>query len=108
VATNAPLDRDALTAVARMAHDGIARAVSPAHTLFDGDTVFALAVGEEARRGAGGRPPDANLVGVFAAEAAAQAIRNAVLRATSLGGIPAARDLVPVSPPAADPPQGAR
>ena len=46
VGTNARLSREELTHVATMAHDGIARAVSPAHTLVDGDTIFALATGE--------------------------------------------------------------
>ncbi|MBI4602740.1 MAG: P1 family peptidase [Planctomycetes bacterium] len=85
VATDARLDRDALGLVAAMAHDGIARAVRPAHTLFDGDTVFALATGR--------READPSIVGAAAAEAAAEAIRRGVLEASSLGGIPAARDL---------------
>ena len=67
-----------------MAHDGIARSVNPAHTLFDGDTIFALATGELAA--------DATVVGAYAAEAVAKAIRRAVLSATSLGGVRAVSD----------------
>jgi L-aminopeptidase/D-esterase-like protein len=92
IATNAALGRDALAHVAAMAHDGIARAVSPAHTLFDGDTIFALATGK--------RAADPSLVGAFAAEAAARAIRSSVLLAASLADIPARRDLFPETRPA--------
>ena len=48
VAANAALDKAGATKVAQMAHDGLARAVNPAHTQFDGDTIFALATGEVA------------------------------------------------------------
>jgi L-aminopeptidase/D-esterase-like protein len=85
VATNARLDKEGVNKVAQMAQDGIARAVRPAHTLFDGDTLFALATG--AKRA------DVNLVGAYAAEIVAQAIVRAVLAAESAGGLPACRDL---------------
>ena len=84
VATNARLSKAEATKVAQMAHDGVARAVNPAHTMYDGDTIFALATGEVAA--------DATVVGAFAAEAVADAIRRAVLSATSLGGVRAAAD----------------
>jgi L-aminopeptidase/D-esterase-like protein len=85
VATNARLSKDHVNKVAQMAHDGLARAVRPAHTMFDGDTIFALASGEiEA---------DVNVIGAFAAEVTAQAIRNGVRAATSLAGVRAIRDL---------------
>jgi L-aminopeptidase/D-esterase-like protein len=79
VATNAKLSNAHTHKVAQMAHDGIARAVNPAHTMFDGDTIFALSTGEI--------PSHPTLVGAYAAEVVAQAIRNAVKYATSLGGI---------------------
>ena len=85
VATNAALTKSAATKVAQMAHDGLARAIRPVHTMFDGDTVFALATG--------GRPADINLVGALAAEVAAEAILAAVRAAETLGGVPAVRDL---------------
>lgn len=78
VATNANLSKAHVNKVAQMAHDGIARAINPAHTMYDGDTIFALASGEV--------PADPTLIGAFAAEATAQAIRNAIRHATSLGG----------------------
>lgn len=86
VATNGQLNKEAANKVAQMAHDGLARAIRPAHTMFDGDTLFALATGQ-------GPAADVNVVGAFAAEATAQAIVDAVLSATSLAGIPARRDL---------------
>lgn len=79
VASNARLSKAHCHKVAQMAHDGIARAVNPAHTLYDGDTIFALATGE--------LPADASIVGAFAADMTAAAIRRAVLAATSLGGV---------------------
>jgi L-aminopeptidase/D-esterase-like protein len=86
VATNASLSKEAANKVAQMAHDGLARAVRPAHTMFDGDTIFALATGQ-------GPAADINLIGAFAAEVTALAIVDAVQQATSLAGVPALRDL---------------
>ncbi len=85
VATNAKLNKEETNKVAQMAQDGIARAVRPAHTPFDGDTLFALATGTH----------EANVavIGAYAAEMVEQAIRNAVLHATPLDGIPTAKDL---------------
>jgi L-aminopeptidase/D-esterase-like protein len=74
VATNATLTKEAANKVAQMAHDGLARVIRPAHTMFDGDTIFALATGQ-------GPTADVNLIGAFAAEATAQAIVNAVKEA---------------------------
>jgi len=86
VATNATLSKEATNKVAQMAQDGLARAVRPAHTMYDGDTIFALATGQ-------GQTADVNLIGAFAAEVTAQAIVNAVQQATSLAGVSALRDL---------------
>jgi L-aminopeptidase/D-esterase-like protein len=85
VATNAALTKAQANKVAQMAQDGIARSVRPAHTMFDGDTIFALSAGRK-------RAP-VTLVGALAAEAVAQAIVRGVLAAEGLGGLPAARDL---------------
>lgn len=81
VATNARLTKEQTNKVAQMAQDGLAQAVRPAHTLFDGDTIFALATGSAG-------DANASVIGAFAAEVTAQAIRCAVLAATSLAGLP--------------------
>lgn len=86
VATNAPLSKEEVNKVAQMAQDGIARAVRPAHTMFDGDTIFALALGRRKI------PTDVNLIGAYAAEAVAAAIVRAVKAAESAGGLPACSD----------------
>lgn len=88
VATNGQLSKEAANKVAQMAHDGLARAIRPAHTMFDGDTLFAAATGQ-------GPAIDVNVAGAFAAEATARAILDAVRSATSLAGVPARRDLQP-------------
>jgi len=79
VASNAKLSKAHTYKVAQIAHDGIARAVNPSHTMFDGDTIFALSTGEI--------PSHPTLVGAYAAEVVAKAIRNAVTHATSIGGV---------------------
>lgn len=85
VATNAGLSKGEANVVAKMAQDGLARVVRPAHTMLDGDTLFALSTGK--------KNVDVNLVGAYAAEVVAAAIVNAVRRAEGAGGIPAAIDL---------------
>jgi L-aminopeptidase/D-esterase-like protein len=87
VATNARLTKAQATKVAQMAHDGLARAIYPAHTPSDGDTLFALSLGSF--------EGDLNLsvLGSLAADATAEAILSAVENATSAGGFEAVRDL---------------
>jgi L-aminopeptidase/D-esterase-like protein len=87
VATNATLTKTQATKVAQMAHDGLARAIVPAHTSADGDAIFALATGTRAG------PADLDTIGALAADAMSQAILRAVRAATSIPGYPAARDL---------------
>lgn len=70
VATNAKLGKEEVNKVAQMAHDGLARTVRPAHTMLDGDTIFALATGR--------KRADVNLVGAYAAEVVSQAIVRGV------------------------------
>ncbi len=79
VMTDGRLDKLQCAVVARMAHDGQARAIDPVHTPVDGDCVFVLATGRK----------DTNVfqVGVAAAEVVAQSIRKAVRVARSLGGV---------------------
>lgn len=80
VVTDARLHKSECSIVARMAQAGVARAVSPVHTPFDGDAVFCLATG--ARRAS------TFACGVAAAEAVADAIRDAVRSATPVRGVP--------------------
>lgn len=80
VATNAKLTQAEATKVAQMAQDGLARTVRPAHTMLDGDTVFALATGQ--------KKAAPSTVGAFAAEVMAQAILRAVQKAAPAGGLP--------------------
>jgi L-aminopeptidase/D-esterase-like protein len=85
VATNATLTKTEVHRVAVQAHDGMARAVRPVHTSFDGDTVFALAVPRvEAVM---------DLVAFLVEEALAAAIRAGVRAAAAVADIPAASDL---------------
>lgn len=87
VATNAVLTKTQAALVARMAHDGFARAIAPVHTPSDGDTIFALATGT--RTGA----VDVGAIGAIAADVTAQAIVNAVRAAEPLPSLPSARSL---------------
>jgi L-aminopeptidase/D-esterase-like protein len=98
VATDAELTKTQALKVAQMAHDGLARAVRPAHTMFDGDTIFCLATG---RRGLPEIPgffiaaqaQSINDIGHAAADCTARAIVHAVLNATGLAGLSAFCDL---------------
>lgn len=88
VAANVKWTQAQAKKVAEMAHDGLAQAIRPAHTPFDGDIAFAL--------GTGGAVADdrlVSLVGTMAAELTAEAVRNAVRYAESIPGYPAMRDL---------------
>ncbi len=79
IATNAKLTKAQATKVAQMAQDGLARTIRPAHTMLDGDTIFALSTGN--------RKADVTSVGAFAAEVMAQAIIRAVKMAGPAGGL---------------------
>ena len=85
VATNVALNKVGARKVAQMAHDGLARTIRPVHTHFDGDTVFALSLGE--------KTADVSLIGAVAADVLAEAVVAAVLKADSLYGLPCAREL---------------
>ncbi len=87
VATNARLTKAEATKVAQMAHDGVARAVWPAHTPYDGDTIFVLATGTA------DKTPELLVVGALGADAVTEAILRAVRAAKGIEGYPAARDL---------------
>ena len=86
VATDARLNKIQVARVARMASAGMARAVRPAHLLYDGDTVFCLATGQ-------GPAADENIVGALAADVLALAVAAGAREAVSIPGFPAHRDL---------------
>jgi L-aminopeptidase/D-esterase-like protein len=83
VATNARLDKSGVTKMAQMAQDGLARAIRPAHTMLDGDAIFALATGQ--------KKADISTVGAYAAEVLAQAILRAARLAEPVGDLPSAK-----------------
>jgi L-aminopeptidase/D-esterase-like protein len=87
LATNAKLDRVQVTKIAQMAHDGMARTINPVHTLWDGDTLFAVATGKSDVR------VNHSALGAVAAEVLATAIVRAATQATGIAGLPSYRDL---------------
>jgi L-aminopeptidase/D-esterase-like protein len=91
VATNATLDKAQAKRVAMMAHDGMARAIRPVHTPFDGDTVFALST----TRMALPQPAQRSVarIGAMAADCLTRAIGRAVFAANALGDIPSYRQV---------------
>lgn len=102
VATSAALTKSEATKMASVAHDGLARAIRPAHSMVDGDTIFTLATGEvdlgslpAAMRSTPSRQAALNLVLGAAADTFAAACTHAVVAATTIGSAPAYRDLCP-------------
>jgi len=98
IATDAALTVAQAQKVAQMAHDGMARAIRPAHTMFDGDTVFCLATGKKelpAKQGIYTAPAALSLneLGHAAANCMTRAIIHAILNAGSLAGMTGFRDL---------------
>ncbi|MFP3868740.1 MAG: P1 family peptidase [Desulfobacteraceae bacterium] len=86
IATNARMSREQAHKVAQMGHNGLSRAISPVHTLFDGDIVFTLSNPQiEA---------DLHVVGLLAEEALRLAIDRAIKSAHGLGVLPAYQELI--------------
>jgi L-aminopeptidase/D-esterase-like protein len=85
VATNAGFSKSELGRIANIAQTGLARVISPVHTIADGDVVIAVSCGEI--------EGDANLIGVIAAELTANAILRALHHSKGMGGIPSTEDL---------------
>jgi len=88
IVTNAKFQKTQLTKIAGMTHNGFARAIRPVHTNADGDSIYALSVGEI--------PGDVNVVGAMAAKAMEEAILQAVRMAESAYGLPGCRELGPL------------
>lgn len=89
IATNASFNKEQITKVAQMAHDGLARTINPVHSPSDGDTLFAAATGSLNTTISHGA------VGALAAEMVAMAVLRAVKTARSLPNLPSARDWPP-------------
>ena len=85
VITNAHFDKSALCKIAGMAHDGYARAINPVHTSADGDSIYAVSVGDVSA--------DRDLVGALGAEVIGEAILRAVSSAESAYGLKSAGDM---------------
>jgi L-aminopeptidase/D-esterase-like protein len=106
VVTSADLSKAEVSRMASVAHDGLARAVRPAHSVVDGDTIFGLATGAQplaepapafgdiAVAGAS-RVAALNLVLQAAADTFAAACTHALLAATKVGDLPTFFDLCP-------------
>ena len=92
IGTNAKLTQAEATKVAQMAHDGLARSISPIHTPMDGDTIFAVATATHEG------PGQVLSVGGLAAEVMAEAVLRAVRAATGLPELPSASDLAGKTP----------
>jgi len=85
IITNARFHKGSLCKIAGMGHDGYARSIRPVHTSFDGDSIYAVSVGET--------EADREVVGLLAAEVVSEAIIRAVSSAESAYGFPAAGDI---------------
>lgn len=85
IATNAELSKEEATRIAIMAQDGIARAIRPSHTIFDGDIVFVLSTGNETA--------STNVLGTVSQNLVAESIRRAVKMADGMGIVPAYKDI---------------
>ena len=85
VVTNASFEKAQLCKIAGMAHDGYARSIRPVHSSMDGDSIYAVSVGDVSA--------DMDLVGTLAAEVVSEAITRAVRSAESAYGYPAASEL---------------
>jgi L-aminopeptidase/D-esterase-like protein len=85
IATTAPLDPGSVNRLATVAHDGLALAIRPAHTQYDGDTLFALSLPTP-----GAATVDPLRLGQAAVEVVVAAVLRAVRAATPLHGVPAA------------------
>lgn len=85
ILTNAILTKAQANKVSSMAHNGYARTMRPAHTIFDGDTIFTLSTGQV--------DADMNVVGLLAARVMEQAVVNGIRQAVSRGGYKSYRDV---------------
>jgi len=85
VATDAKISKTDANKLARVAQVGIARTIDPCHTMYDGDALFTLSLGE--------KQADLSALGAAAAEVVAEAIVRAIQKAKTLAGVSAAKDV---------------
>ncbi len=85
IATNADLSKKELHQVAQIAHSAFAKTVSPVHTTFDGDMVFAISLGKQ--------KANVNTVGVLGEASLMESVKRAVTLADGFGILPAYRDI---------------
>ncbi|MGB0114231.1 MAG: P1 family peptidase [Ilumatobacteraceae bacterium] len=102
VATSAALSKSEVSKMSGVAHDGLARAIRPAHSMFDGDTIFGLATGQNdlgdmaaGMRSTPSRQAAFNLLLTAGADVFATACTHALVAATTIGTFPAYADLCP-------------
>jgi L-aminopeptidase/D-esterase-like protein len=88
VATNAIFNKTEMNKIAQMASAGLARTINPVFTTYDGDTVFAISTRRSNAK------VEVGAIGAIAAEALAEAVLRAVIRADGLPGLPSHRDLI--------------
>jgi L-aminopeptidase/D-esterase-like protein len=86
VATNANLTKKELHQVAKIAHSGLAKVISPFHTTFDGDLIFTLSYGK--------KKADVNTIGLLGEAVLMESVKRAVTKAKGFGILPAHRDIV--------------
>jgi L-aminopeptidase/D-esterase-like protein len=85
IATNANLSKKEVHQVAQIAHSGMAKVISPLHTTFDGDLIFAISLGK--------KKADVNTVGLLGEVTLMESVKRAVTKADGFGVIPAYKDL---------------
>jgi len=85
IATNADLSKKEVHQVAQIAHSGLAKVISPLHTTFDGDLIFALSYGK--------KKGDVNTIGLLGEVALIESVKRAVTRADGFGVIPAYKNI---------------
>ncbi len=86
IATNASLSKKEVHQVAQIAHSGLAKMISPLHTTFDGDLLFAISYGK--------KKANVNTIGLLGEAALMEAVKRAIMKADGFGVIPAYKDLV--------------
>jgi len=85
IATNANLSKKEVHQVAQIAHSGLAKVISPLHTTFDGDLVFAVSLGK--------KKGDVNTIGLLGETALIESVQRAIIKADGFGIIPAYKDI---------------